>query len=108
MKRLQRHLFGALSRGLDDSRFHLSGGFVGKRQAQDIFPRQRSVRLQQVPDTFGDNPRFSRSRPRNYQKRPFSMRDRALLRVIQLQSALAERFHLKQSGHRLEGYRISS
>ncbi len=106
MKRRQPHRFAALARGLHHAAFHLTRGFLRECQPKNVFAGEGFIRLQQVPDAFRDDARLSGSRPRNHQQRSFTVRDRAPLRIVEFQPALPKRFHLKQSCHRLEGYRI--
>jgi len=49
-----------------------------------MFSPEEMRRLQQVPNAFRDDARFPCSRSRNHQQRPFAVRDRAPLRLIQL------------------------
>ncbi len=102
MKRRQRHRFPALARGLHHARFHLPGGFLRECQPEDIFAGEAFkafIRLQQVPDTLGNDARLSSPRAGNHEQRTFAVRDRAPLRVIQLQPAIFQRLHLKQCRH---------
>jgi hypothetical protein len=99
MKCRQRHRFAALAGGLHDARFHLPGGFLRECKPKDIFACEAFIRLQKVPDALRDHARFSGSRAGDHQQRPVAVHDRALLRVIQLQPALTERFHFKQCRH---------
>ena len=99
MKRRQRHRFAALACGLHHAGFHFAGGLFRECQPENILAGERVVRLQQLPDALGDDARFSGSRAGNHQQRPFAVRDRTPLRVIQLQPALFQRRHVKQRGH---------
>src|SRR6266404_4212507 len=99
MKSLERNVFAPLAHRLDDARLHLPRGFVGKRQAQDVFPGQRSVRLQQVADALRDDARFSSAGAGDHQQWPFAVRDRASLRLIQLQSGIDRRIQIEQRRH---------
>ena len=99
VKRCERHCFAALAGGLHHPRFHFARCFLRERQRQDVFAAKLRIRMQQVSDPLGDDPRLSRSRPRDDQQRPFAVGDRAPLRIIQSQPALLERLHFEQCFH---------
>ena len=99
MKRRQGHRFAALTGGLHYASFHLTGGFLRERQAENIFAGKCVIRLQKMPDAFGNDACFSGARPGNNQQWSLAVGDGALLRFVELQAALTERLHLKQRGH---------
>ena len=49
---------------------------------------QRSIRVQQMPNPLGDDPRLAGSGPGNHQQRPLPMRNGAPLRLVHLQRAV--------------------
>ena len=99
VKRGERDIFPAFASGAHHARLHLPRRFVRKRQPENIFSGKRFIRLQQMPNPLRDDARLPGSRSRNHQQRPFSVRDRAPLRVVQFQPALSRRLKIKQSCH---------
>ena len=62
MKGLEGDVLGAFSDRSHDTRFHFAGGFIRECQAENVFARQARIRLQQVPNSLGDDARLSRAR----------------------------------------------
>ena len=99
MKCRQRHGFAAFTRGLHHAGFHFAGGLFREGQPEDVFAGEVFIRLQEVPDAFSNDARFSGSCAGNHQQRTFAVRDRAPLCLIQFQAALLQRLHIEQHGH---------
>ena len=99
VKRIERHCFSPFSRAFHHARLHFARGFFRERQPQDVFPGQVRIRIEQLPDALGNHACLPRARARNHQQWPFAVRDRAPLRIVQLQPALFQRLHLEQSLH---------
>ena len=71
-----------MRRSLHDATFHLARGFVGKREPENIFARERGIRFEQIADALGDDARLAGAGACDDQQRPFSVLDgRALLGV---------------------------
>jgi hypothetical protein len=84
VKRRERNSFPALSRGFHHARFHFPRGFFRERQRQNVFAGDAFLRIKQVANALGNDSRLSRTSACDDQQRPFAMRDRAPLRIVQL------------------------
>src|SRR5579862_7833073 len=102
MEGLERDIFGALSDGAYDASLHFTGGFVSKRQAQDIFTGKARVGLEEMANALGDDSGLAGSGASDDQQGAIGMSDGATLRVIELQAGIGEGLKIKKSAHRRE------
>ncbi len=61
VERGEHYVLAAFASGFDDAGFHFAGGFVGERQAEDVFAGKGIVGFEQVANALGDDARFSRT-----------------------------------------------
>jgi|SRR6516225_3267783 len=105
MKGREHDALAAVADGLHHTGLHLAGRFFRKGQPEDVLAEQQRIGFEQMPDAFGDYPRFAGARTGDDQKRAFAMRNGSPLRFIQEQFAAFRLPHVKQrSGHRWEAW----
>ncbi len=86
MERGEHYVLAAFAGGFDDASFHFTGGFVGEREAENVFAGEGIVGFEQVANALGDHARFSRPGAGDDEKRPVSMLNRPFLRRIHAQA----------------------
>jgi len=95
MERAEPDAFGALADGFYNAVLHFTSGFVGKREAKDIFTREIRVRFEQVADAFGDYASLAGAGAGNDKKGAFAVFDGSALLDVQLEGGFLSGF----SGH---------
>jgi hypothetical protein len=101
VKRRQDNVFAPVADSLHHAGLHFAGGFLGECEPKNVFAEKGIVGFKQVPDAFGDYARLAGPRAGDHQQRPVTVRDRAPLRIVELQTCTFRLPHFKKSlGHR--------
>jgi hypothetical protein len=83
VKGAEPNAFGALADRFHDTRFHLAGGFIGKRQAKDVFAGKLGIAFQEIANAFGDDSRFTGSGTGDDEKRALAVFHSATLLCVE-------------------------
>ncbi len=75
--------FGAFAQRFYDPMFHLAGGFVGKREPQDVFASEIRIGLEKITNALSNDASLAGSGTRHHEERTVTMLDGGALLGIQ-------------------------